>query len=81
MPTELQLDRENVHYIPTLHWVGETGCKNTQNNPQVQGAHTQDIQNDTGRPNSPTIHQTTHQLLSYGGSDDLWIGGVVGLFG
>ena len=61
-PKELQLHRENVHYIPTLHWVGETRRKNTQNNPHVQGARTQDIQNESGHPNSPTIHQTTHQV-------------------
>ena len=30
MLKELKLNKEKVHYIPTLHWVGETGRKNTQ---------------------------------------------------
>ena len=34
---ELQLNREEVHYIPNLHWVGETGRKNTKTIPTSRG--------------------------------------------
>ena len=37
---ELQLQRGNVHYIPALHWAGETGRKTHKKSPLPGGTHT-----------------------------------------
>ena len=50
----IQLQRVNVHYIPTRHWVGETGRKNTQTIPTSRGTH-------TGQYNMKVVVQTVQQ--------------------
>ena len=37
---ELQFTESQCHYLPTLHWVGETGHKHTQKIPTSSGPHT-----------------------------------------
>ena len=37
---ELQLQRGNVHYIPALHWAGETRRKTHKKSPRQGGTHT-----------------------------------------
>ena len=58
----IKTERVSLYTSSTLR--RENRAEKHINNPHVQGARTQDIQHDAGRPNSPTIHQV-HASVKY----------------
>ena len=53
----ITINKESVSLYTSSTLRRENRAQKHINNPHVQGARTQDIQHDAGRPNSPTIHQ------------------------
>ena len=53
--------QSNVHYIPALHWVGETGHKTHKKALRLGGTHTGQYKMIMGVQTAQQLHQTMHQ--------------------
>ena len=60
---ELQLQQWECSLYTSSTLRRENRAQKHINNPHVQGARTQDIQHDSGHPNSPIIHQVRASSL------------------
>ena len=62
---ELQLQRDNVHYITTLHWAAEIGCETHKKSPRPGGHAHRTVQYDI-EPSNQSNNSTRPRISTRG---------------